>query len=113
VADLSDRQYGFRKGRSTTDALKFVASTIYRGTNKEYFVIAVGLDVRNAFNSVPWTSIRHMLNRKGFPLYLRSIIDHYLYERVVGFLTCNGTLAKRAISAGFHRGQYWAPSCET
>ncbi|CAB0040882.1 unnamed protein product, partial [Trichogramma brassicae] len=55
---LSERQYGFRKGRSTIDAIKDVISTArediagkrwYRGTKK--YCVVVTLDVRNAFNS--------------------------------------------------------------
>jgi len=106
-ADLSDRQYGFKRGRSTTDALDFVVSTIYRGTKKSHFTIAVGLNVKNVFNSVSWPAIRHMLSRKGFPLYLWKIIDHYLYERVVFIITVpiiDGTLTKRAISCGVPQG---------
>ncbi|CAB0041231.1 unnamed protein product, partial [Trichogramma brassicae] len=57
-AGLADSQYGFRKGRSTVDAIQAVLSTArtaisgkrwHRGT-KEYCAI-ITLDVRNAFNS--------------------------------------------------------------
>ncbi|CAB0030810.1 unnamed protein product [Trichogramma brassicae] len=53
-----ERQYGFRKGRSTIDAIEDVISTSreaiagkrwYRGTKK--YCAVVTLDVRNAFNS--------------------------------------------------------------
>ncbi|CAB0039013.1 unnamed protein product [Trichogramma brassicae] len=55
---LSERQYGFRKGRSTMDAIEDVVSAAreaiagkrwYRGTKK--YCAVVTLDVRNAFNS--------------------------------------------------------------
>ncbi|CAB0034471.1 unnamed protein product [Trichogramma brassicae] len=55
-ASLSERQYGFRKGRSTIDAIEDVVSAAreaiagkrwYRGTKK--YCAVVTLDVRNAF----------------------------------------------------------------
>ncbi|CAB0030733.1 unnamed protein product [Trichogramma brassicae] len=63
-AGLSERQYGFRKGRSTIDAIEdviFVAREAivgkrwYRGTKK--YCAVVTLDVRNAFNSARWDNI--------------------------------------------------------
>lgn len=68
-AALSDRQFGFRQGRSTVDALDSVVSTIYYWIKKNYFVISVGLDVKNAFNSIPWPTIRSALRSKVFPAY--------------------------------------------
>ncbi|CAB0040025.1 unnamed protein product, partial [Trichogramma brassicae] len=62
---LSERQYGFRKGRSTIDAIEDVISTAQnavagrrklRGTKK--YGAVVTLDVRNAFNSAWWDNIR-------------------------------------------------------
>ncbi|CAB0044423.1 unnamed protein product, partial [Trichogramma brassicae] len=62
---LSERQYGFRKGRSTIDAIDDVISTAreaiagkrwYRGTKK--YCAVVTLDVRNAFNSARYFSAR-------------------------------------------------------
>ncbi|CAB0037470.1 unnamed protein product [Trichogramma brassicae] len=64
------RQYGFRKGRSTIDAIDDVISTAreaiagkrwYRGTKK--YCAVVTLDVRNAFNSARWDNILAALRR--------------------------------------------------
>ncbi|CAB0029831.1 unnamed protein product [Trichogramma brassicae] len=61
---LSERQYGFRKGRSTIDAIEDDTSTAreaiagkrwYRGTKK--YCAVVTLDVRNAFNLARWDNI--------------------------------------------------------
>ncbi|CAB0039071.1 unnamed protein product [Trichogramma brassicae] len=65
---LSERQYGFRKGRSTIDAIEDVISTArnaiagrrwFRGTKK--YCAVVTLDVRNAFNSARWDNIKGAL----------------------------------------------------
>lgn len=43
----------------------------------------VSLDVANAFNSLPWPSIRKTMRKKGFPDYLCRIIDSYLSHRSI------------------------------
>ncbi|CAB0035524.1 unnamed protein product [Trichogramma brassicae] len=61
---LSERQYGYRKGRSTIDAIEDVISTVrnavagrrsFCGTKK--YCAVVTFDVRNAFNSARWDNI--------------------------------------------------------
>lgn len=41
------------------------------------------LDVRNAFNSVNWRSIRRSLRERNISPYLRRIIDSYLHDRSI------------------------------
>lgn len=55
---LSERQYSFIEGRSTLDALETAVAIIERRTFAGGFAIGVSLDVKNAFNSLPWPSIR-------------------------------------------------------
>lgn len=58
---LSDSQYGFRPGRSTIQAINEVlnmADAAASGpTQDRDLCLLVTLDVRNAFNSVPWAAI--------------------------------------------------------
>ncbi|CAB0040440.1 unnamed protein product [Trichogramma brassicae] len=94
---LSERQYGFRKGRSTIDAIEDVVSTAreaiagkrwYRGTKK--YCAVVTLDVRNAFNSARWDNILAALRRLLVPDYLLRIIANYFSARVLDFTTDEG-----------------------
>ncbi|CAB0044541.1 unnamed protein product, partial [Trichogramma brassicae] len=94
---LSERQYGFRKGRSTIDAIEDVISTVreaiagkrwYRGTKK--YCAMVTLDVRNAFNSARWDNILAALRRLLVPDYLLRIIASYFSARVLDFTTDEG-----------------------
>lgn len=59
---LCNNQYGFRKNRSTIDVLAKVRGYIEEETREGNTVIAISLDVKNAFNSIPWRSIRRLLN---------------------------------------------------
>lgn len=91
-SDLSDNQFGFRKRRSTCDAIaRFRELTTGVMNNGEY-AIAVGLDIKNAFNSIPWHVIRRALRDNVFPQYLRRIIDSYLSDREIQYIDRHGTL---------------------
>jgi len=76
---LHDRQFGFRKGRSTIDALNTLRETIT--PNKKIGILT--LDISNAFNSAPWSAISKALHEKDVPVYLRHIIDSYLDDRTL------------------------------
>lgn len=57
-SSLANNQFGFRKGRSTCDAVDYVQSKIKDATNKRKLVLVVSLDIKNAFNSKPHKYIR-------------------------------------------------------
>ena len=67
---LPDKQFGFRKGRSTLDAIDLVVKTAkeaisgkrWKNGEKEYCLVAV-LEFKNAFNSVRWNRIMEALER--------------------------------------------------
>ena len=71
---LSDRQYGFRKGRSTVDAINLVVNiakdaisgTRWKNREKQYCAV-VTLDMQNAFNSARWDRIIEALYQFGTP----------------------------------------------
>lgn len=83
----SDNQFGFRRGRSTLDALERVRETAgwtNRGPPQHRDLCALVLfDVRNAFNTLPWRAIDRALEHKRTPLYLRGLIRSYLMDRVL------------------------------
>lgn len=72
-------------------------------------LIAVSLDIKNAFNSLPWTSIRKALQKKGFPKYLCKIIDDYLSGRSVEYTDDQGNLIRREVWAGVPQGSVLGP----
>ncbi|GBO99419.1 Retrovirus-related Pol polyprotein from type-1 retrotransposable element R1 [Eumeta japonica] len=94
---LADNQYGFRKGRSTLDAISLVvntakeaiAGTRWKGGAKKYCLVAA-LDIRNAFNSANWDCIMQALDEKNVPAYLRRLVVSYFTDRVLKYDTKNG-----------------------
>jgi len=53
VGGISDDQYGFLRGRSTIDVILRVRDIVKEGTRGGRVVLAVSLDIANAFNSLP------------------------------------------------------------
>ncbi|CAB0040808.1 unnamed protein product [Trichogramma brassicae] len=112
---LSERQYGFRKGRSTIDAIEDVIFTVreaiagkrwYRGTKK--YCAVVTLEVRNAFNSARWDNILAALRRLLVTDYLLRIIANYFSARVLDFTTDEGPESYE-VTAGVPQGLVLGP----
>jgi len=78
---LSDRQFGFRSGRCTDDALRLLKERLAAAVGKGRIAVAVSLDIRNAFNTIGWATVREASARMGFPPYIRRILDSYLSAR--------------------------------
>lgn len=74
---LSENQYGFRAGRSTTDAVEAVCRAAEDSSSRNKVGIVM-IDIKNAFNSAPWGKIIEAVVEKNVPQYLGQIIDSYL-----------------------------------
>ncbi|CAB0040050.1 unnamed protein product [Trichogramma brassicae] len=112
---LSERQYGFRKGQSTIDAIKDVISTAwnavagrrwFRGTKK--YCAVVTLDEINAFNSARWDNILAALRRLLVPDYLLRIIASYFSARVLEFTT-DDSPESYEVTASVPQGSVFGP----
>ena len=95
VGGLSDKQFGFRKGRSTIDAIDRVVSvaenTVSGSRCTKRMCAIICLDVRNAFNTARWDKIMLALENLSVPLYLRRVISSYLTDRTLLYDTDDGT----------------------
>jgi len=82
---LSANQYGFRRSKSTIDAIEEVlsiAESAKRGPVQDRdLCVLVTLDVRNTFNSAPWRFIDEALRRSSVPHYLVKILRSYMEDR--------------------------------
>lgn len=104
---LADNQYGFRKKRSTTDAIERVnqinkeCDIITRG--KRRFCILITIDVKNAFNSLRWEKIIEAMNIKKIPEYLIKCTKNYLHRRFIVFNNKNYAM-RRGVPQGSKLG---------
>ena len=87
---LSQKQFGFRKGRSSLCAIDKVMRIATEATSgvrrreaaKQYCAI-VTLDIKDAFNSASWLKIRQATFEFGVPGYQRKNLDDYLDNRIL------------------------------
>jgi len=85
--DVADCQYGFRKGRSTFDALiklrSYLESAMRGHVRKHQLVCMLTVNVKNAFNSTPWHCIHQAAASKNLPSGLMRMIGAYLSHRSI------------------------------
>lgn len=113
VGGLSPKQYGFRKGRSTINAISEVTNAVTSAETACHqarpLVFLVTLDVRNAFNSAKWEDILGALRRFfDIPNYLLLVMSDYLRDRRVNYETTNGIKTKE-VTAGVAQGSILGP----
>jgi hypothetical protein len=107
VNGLSEKQFGFRKGKSTLEAILTVtkrakiAQAKKKGGNR--FCGITTLDVKNAFNSADWGAIAGALYRLGVPENLFRLLGDYFNNRILIYDTEVGQ-ERMKVSAGVPQG---------
>jgi hypothetical protein len=115
AGNLAQHQYGFRKARSTIDAINLVVNTAskaiqgsrWKGGSKKYCAI-VTLDIKNAFNSARWSCIMKALGLLGIPYYIRKIVRNYFQNRILTYNTDIGCREYK-VSGGVPQGSVLGP----
>ncbi|KAL4082647.1 hypothetical protein QTP88_029708 [Uroleucon formosanum] len=107
----SANQYGFRRGRSTEDAIARLLETAQGSAlgavQHRDLCVAVSLDISNAFNSAPWCKIDAALRKKNVPAYLVRLIRSYLQDRSI---LVGDALVRRNITCGVPQGSVLGPA---
>jgi retron-type reverse transcriptase len=110
---LSENQYGFRKRRSTIDAVSHVVSTVrsaWSGSLKaSRTVLMVCLDIKNAFNTARWDEILKALDGK-IPSGLWKIIRSYLSDRRATHVGADGKVHEFEMTMGVPQGSVLGPA---
>jgi len=78
---LNDQQFGFRPGRSTSDALLEMKKFISNNTQSGSFVMALSFDISSAFNHAWHPPIINGLIKNKCPLNLLRLVESFLTSR--------------------------------
>lgn len=104
---LSEKQFGFRKGKSTLEAILTVTARAQIAQRKKKggnrFCAIITLDVKNAFNSASWGAIAVALDRLGIPKNLFKLMGDYFRNRILIYDTEAGKQRKK-VTAGVPQG---------
>jgi len=73
-------------------------------------LIAVSLDIKNAFNTLPWRCIMEGLEHHGVPPYLPAVIGAYLRDRHIAFPGRDGAPRSREICCGVPQRSVLGPT---
>ncbi|XP_076386337.1 uncharacterized protein LOC143264206 [Megachile rotundata] len=107
--DLAPCQFGFRKERSTVDAVRRVRAIAEAATSRGGLAIAVSLDIVNAFNSLPYWAIEEGLVIHCVPGELRDIVSDYLRGRTVECVDREGVTRVWTVERGVPQGAALGP----
>lgn len=75
--ELADCQYGFWRGRSTIDAILKVKTITEQAVERGCVVLAVSLDIANAFNSLPLSCIEALAGAPPCDLDAQVLAEVY------------------------------------
>jgi len=107
--DLHGHQFGFRRARSTVDAILCVRALTEQPVQEGGVVVGVSLDISNAFNSLPWDCIKGALQYHGVPPYLRRILRAYLSDRWLEYRDNDMVPVARGVYRGVPQGSVLGP----
>lgn len=72
-------------------------------------LIAVSIDISNAFNSIKWSEIIRAFDELGISSYLKRIIKAYLCDRKLIYANKNGEILESSITRGVSQGSVLGP----
>lgn len=109
MGGLSASQYGFRSRLSTVDAILDLQRRTTAITEGGRYGIAIGLDIANAFGSLPWVHILRTMENWNFPGYLQAMIASYLSDRKICFVGDDRMVREMDVTCGVPQGSVLGP----
>ena len=106
---LTNRQFGFQKSKSTTQAVLSVVEQIYSSLNDKKHVLGIGVDLSKAFDTVSHQILIQKLYRYGIRGVPLSWLRSYLQNRVQSVRAASVTSTECVITHGVPQGSVLGP----
>lgn len=97
IVPFHRKQYGFRRKRSSVDAITQVMKIADSCKKKGQIYALVTLDIKNAFSTLSWESIRKEMIR-SLSAKIRRLVKNYLADRKVIVSNAFGTVESGVFS---------------
>lgn len=106
---ISERQYGFREGKSTEDAIHKLTSFVYESLDKKIPMLSIFVDLSKAFDTVCHNRLLEKLEMYGLRGKSYKIIQSYLHNRTQR-VDIEGTLSEpKTVTYGVPQGTVLGP----
>ena len=103
---INECQYGFRKGKSTEDAINKFTTVINENNSK--YKLAVFVDISGAFDNLWWPTLFNQLKIIECPRNIYHVFQDYCKERLVS-MKCPGDVISKRTSKGCPQGSVCGP----
>ena len=106
---LSDQQFGFRPGRSTSDQLMLLTRHWQDTLDEGRDTVVVALDIARAFDKVWHRGLLEKLRAKGIPGGLLHLLWNYLEDRSLSVAVNGETSESLPVEASVPQGSILGP----
>ena len=106
---LHERQFGFRKGHSTTHALHSSVDIIKNATSDGKHVLGIFIDLSKAFDTLDHEILITKLEHSGIRGYAKKLLKSYLTGRNQYTAICNENSEKLPVIYGVPQGSVLGP----
>lgn len=106
---LSDRQFGFRSGVSTEDALTSVVGRIYEAVDNKKPILGIFIDLTKAFDTIDHNILLYKLWNLGFRGPIHELMKSYLTGRKQCVKVEDTLSEERETNVGLPQGTILAP----